>query len=109
MFALLFTAFLPKVGIQFDWVTYHWIAGLVLTASDSLSHCSRFVLPGLRSIWPDKIDMRDAKRRLLRAMGKDAPPPDRFAKYPLENKFYHAVIVVAGLAVIVTGVFMMSA
>ena len=25
MFTLLFTAFLPKVGIQFDWVTYHWI------------------------------------------------------------------------------------
>ena len=27
MFTLLFTAFLPKVGIQFNWVVYHWIAG----------------------------------------------------------------------------------
>ena len=33
MFTLLFTAFLPKVGVQFDWVTYHWIAGTVLTIS----------------------------------------------------------------------------
>ena len=33
MFTLLFTAFLPKVGVQFDWVTYHWIAGTVLTVS----------------------------------------------------------------------------
>ena len=33
MFVLLFTAFLPKVGVQFDWVTYHWIAGTVLTVS----------------------------------------------------------------------------
>src|ERR1700722_4325107 len=33
MLALLITAFLPKVGYQFPWVTYHWIAGLVLTAS----------------------------------------------------------------------------
>ncbi|HBB96151.1 MAG TPA: cytochrome B, partial [Blastocatellia bacterium] len=24
MLTLLFTAFLPKIGIQFDWVTYHW-------------------------------------------------------------------------------------
>jgi hypothetical protein len=32
MFTLLFTAFLPKVGIQFNWVTYHWIAGAVLTS-----------------------------------------------------------------------------
>src|SRR5580704_14084474 len=31
MFTLLFTAFLPKVGFQFAWVTYHWIAGVVLT------------------------------------------------------------------------------
>jgi hypothetical protein len=33
MFTLLFTAFLPRVGVQFDWVTYHWIAGTVLTIS----------------------------------------------------------------------------
>src|ERR1700692_4154595 len=33
MFALLITAFLPRMGYPFAWVTYHWIAGLVLTAS----------------------------------------------------------------------------
>ena len=47
-------------------------------------------------------------RRLLRFMGKPAPPPRRFAKYPLENKLYHCAIIAAGLAVIVTGVFMMK-
>src|SRR6476620_2235310 len=31
MFVLLFTAFLPVVGIKFAWVQWHWIAGLVLT------------------------------------------------------------------------------
>ena len=40
-------------------------------------------------------------------MGKSAPPPDKFAKYPLENKLYHGAIVAAGLSAIVTGVFMM--
>src|SRR5438105_9305163 len=29
MFTLLFTAFLPKLGLQFDWLTYHWIAASV--------------------------------------------------------------------------------
>ena len=33
MFTLLVTAFLPKVGVQFDWVTYHWIVGTVLAIS----------------------------------------------------------------------------
>jgi hypothetical protein len=33
MFTLLLTAFLPKVGVRFNWVLYHWIAGSVLTVS----------------------------------------------------------------------------
>jgi cytochrome b subunit of formate dehydrogenase len=108
MITLLITAFLPKVGVQFDWVLYHWIAGVVLTASIlfHIVHASFFL--DFWSIWPDKIDIRDAMRRTLRFMGKPAPPPDRFAKYPLENKFYHLVIVLAGLAVTVTGLFMMK-
>ena len=35
MFALVFTAFLPKVGVRFEWVTYHWIAGVLLTLPSS--------------------------------------------------------------------------
>jgi cytochrome b subunit of formate dehydrogenase len=107
MFTLLFTAFLPKVGIRFDWVTYHWIAGTVLTLSIlfHIIHASFFL--DFWSIWPDRIDARDARRRILRFMGKSAPPPDKFAKYPLENKLYHGAIVAAGLSAIVTGVFMM--
>ena len=33
MLVLLVTAFLPIMGIQFAWVTIHWVAGLVLTAT----------------------------------------------------------------------------
>jgi formate dehydrogenase subunit gamma len=108
MFALLITAFLPKVGVKFDWVTYHWIAGLVLSASVifHIVHASFWL--DFWSIWPDSIDLRDARRRMMRAFGKDAPPPDRFAKYPLENKFYHFVILCSGLAVIASGLFMMK-
>ena len=103
MFALLITAFLPKVGYQFPWVTYHWIAGLVLTASIlfHIIHASFFM--DFWSIWPDKIDIEDGKRRWLRATGKSAPAPRKFAKYPMENKMYHLIIVLAGLSVILTG------
>ena len=107
MVTLLFTAFLPKMGVPFDWVTYHWIAGSVLTVSIlfHIIHASFFM--DFWSIWPDRIDLRDAWRRILRFVGKSAPPPDRFAKYPLENKLYHGAIIAAGLSSIVTGVFMM--
>ena len=107
MFALLFTAFLPKIGVRFDWVTYHWIAGLVLTASVlyHVIHASFWL--DFWSIWPDRVDLEDTSKRLRRALGQPTPPPRRFAKYPLENKLYHAVIVLAGLSVMVTGMLMM--
>jgi cytochrome b subunit of formate dehydrogenase len=108
MFTLLFTAFLPKVGIQFSWVTYHWIAGAVLTASIvfHIIHASFWL--DFWSIWPDRIDLDDAWKRVRRFFGMPAPPPRKFAKYPLENKLFHGVIILCGLSVILTGVFMMS-
>jgi len=107
MFTLLFTAFLPKIGVEFDWVTYHWFAGVVLTASIvfHVIHASFWL--DFRAIWPDRTDLQDAWRRMQRFVGLPAPPPRRFAKYPLENKGYHAAIVVAGLSAIGTGIFMM--
>jgi formate dehydrogenase gamma subunit len=107
MLTLLVTAFLPKVGFQFDWVEYHWIAGTVLTISIlfHIIHASFFM--DFWSIWPDRTDIEDAKNRTLRFFGKRAALPRRFAKYPLENKLYHGTVMLTGLAVIITGIFMM--
>jgi cytochrome b subunit of formate dehydrogenase len=107
MFVLLFTAFLPKAGIEFDWVAYHWIAGTVLTVSIAfhIIHASFFL--NFWSIWPDRTDLEDAWKRLQRFMGKPVARPRKFAKYPLENKLYHSVIILCGMSVILTGVFMM--
>src|SRR6202030_2799557 len=81
MFALLITAFLPKVGVQFPWVTYHWIAGIVLTASILFHIVHATFYMDFWAIWPDRIDLRDAWRRVMRFAGKTEPPPDKFAKY----------------------------
>jgi cytochrome b subunit of formate dehydrogenase len=107
MLTLLITAFLPKVGVHFNWVLYHWIAGCLLTISIGFHIIHSFFMDPW-SIWPDKADIRDSIRRLRRFMGKPAPPPERFAKYPLENKLYHLAIVLSGLSVIGTGLFMMK-
>jgi cytochrome b subunit of formate dehydrogenase len=107
MFTLLFTAFLPKVGVEFAWVTIHWIAGSVLAAAVvfHVIHASFWL--DFWAIWPDRTDLQDAIRRVRRFFGQAVPPPRRFAKYPLENKGFHGAIIAAGLAVIITGVFMM--
>ncbi len=107
MFVLLFTAFLPKVGIQFNWVTYHWIAGTVLTISILFHVVHATFYLDFWSIWPDRSDLEDTWKRLQRFIGKRAESPRKFAKYPLENKLYHGVVMLSGLAVIITGICMM--
>jgi cytochrome b subunit of formate dehydrogenase len=107
MFVLLFTAFLPKAGVQFDWVTYHWIAGTVLTISILFHIVHSIFYMDFRSIWPDRSDLEDAGKRIRRFMGTSTALPRKFAKYPLENKLYHGVVMLTGLAVIITGICMM--
>ena len=107
MFVLLFTAFLPVVGVQFAWVTWHWIAGLVLTGSIlfHIIHASFWL--DFWSIWVGPKDIPEIKAELLRELGHDVPGP-KSGKYPLGNRLYHMAIVVAGLSAVLTGVLMMS-
>src|SRR3954470_1912149 len=107
MFVLLFTAFLPIAGIKFAWVQWHWIAGLVLIASIlfHIVHATFFL--DFWSIWVGPKDIPEFKAELLREFGHDVPGP-KSGKYPLGNRLYHLAIVVAGFAVTLTGMFMMS-
>jgi len=107
MLTLLFTAFLPKVGVEFPWVTWHWIAGVVLIASILFHVIHATFFMDFWSIWPDRTDIQDAKNRARIFMGKSAALPRKFGKYPFENKMYHMVVMIAGLAVIITGGFML--
>ena len=56
MFTLLFTAFLPRIGVQFDWVTYHWIAGAVMTIPIIFHIIDASWGLDLWAIWPDQED-----------------------------------------------------
>jgi cytochrome b subunit of formate dehydrogenase len=107
MFTLLFTAFLPIVGVKFPWVQWHWMAGVVLTGSIlfHVIHASFFL--DFWSIWVGPRDMPELKAELLREIGHDAPGP-KPGKYPLGNRLYHLAIVVAGLAVVFSGMLMMA-
>ena len=106
MFTLLFTAFLPIVGIRFAWVTWHWMAGLVLAASIlfHIIHASFWL--DFWSIWVGPKDIPELKAEIRRELGEDVPGP-KPAKYPLGHRLYHLSIVIAGLAAVATGMFMM--
>jgi len=108
MLTLLATASAPVLGLRFNWVEIHWIAGLVLTVSIvyHIIHASFWL--DFWSIWPNKEDVGEAIVRFKRATGGSAPAPRKAAKYPWDNKMYHVAIVLSALASVPTGLFMMN-
>jgi formate dehydrogenase subunit gamma len=106
MLALLLTAFLPIVGIRFAWVQWHWMAGILLTASIMFHIVHATFVLDFWSIWVGPKDIPEFKAEMLREVGIDAPGP-KPGKYPLGNRLYHLAVLVAGLSVIVTGILMM--
>ncbi len=106
MLTLLLTGFLPIVGIRFAWVQWHWIAGILLTASVifHIFHAT-FVLD-FWSIWVGPKDIPEFKAEMAREMGKEIGGP-KPGKYPLGNRLYHLAVMVAGLLVIGSGIVMM--
>jgi thiosulfate reductase cytochrome b subunit len=61
----------------------------------------------IKGVITSGVAVSSASKRVRRFLGMSAPPPQKFAKYPLENKLFHGVIILCGLSVVFTGVFMM--
>lgn len=106
MFVLLFTAFLPIVGIRFPWVTWHWVSGLVLTGAIIYHIVHSTFWQDFWSIWVGPKDIPEFKAEILRELGHEVPGP-KSGKYPLGNRLYHLAAVVVGLAAVITGLLMM--
>ena len=106
MLTLLLTSFLPIVGVRFAWVQWHWMAGILLTASIMFHIVHATFVLDFWSIWVGPKDIPEFKAEMLREVGIDAPGP-KPGKYPLGNRLYHLAVLVAGLSVIATGLVMM--
>lgn len=103
---LLGTAFLPIVGVKFEWVTIHWITGLVLGVA-VLLHIVRVLVRGTwGKMWLGRADVADA----LDVVGstlRRALPARRPGKYSVAQKFIHHVFTVVVLTTLVTGSLML--
>lgn len=107
MFGLLITAFVPVMGLQFAWVTLHWIAGLVLVAAIVWHVVHAIGWQDFWSMWMGREDLEEGIANLRAAVSSKAPPPPRAGKYPSDHKLYHHAAAVVTLVAMVTGVLMM--
>ena len=106
MLALLVTGFFPIVGLEFSWLTIHWVAGLILILCIlyHIIHASFFL--DFWSIWILPRDLKEAVQRTRRQLGATVDL-DKHGKYPLDHKLYHLAVSIFGIVVSVTGLLMM--
>jgi cytochrome b subunit of formate dehydrogenase len=103
---LLGTAFLPILGLEFGWVTVHWVTGIVLGVA-VLFHFVRVLVRGTwGSMWVGRADFADTLD-VARATLRRALPTRRPGKYSVAQKLIHHAFTVVVLTTLVTGSLML--
>jgi cytochrome b subunit of formate dehydrogenase len=103
---LLGTAFLPILGVEFGWVTVHWITGLLLGALVVFHIVRVLVRRRLGAMWVGGTDMRDAVA-IVGATLRHQPLELRTGKYSFAQKLIHHAFAVVVLTTLVTGGLML--
>ncbi len=105
MLTLLVTAFVPVMGLQFNWVELHWQAGVLLIIT-IVYHVIHAI--GWQDFWSMfQLGIGEGIAHLKHIMSPKAPAPPKAGKYPFDHRLYHHSIVVVSLAAMITGGLMM--
>ena len=107
MFTLLITAFFPVIGVQFAWVTIHWIAGIVLTLLIIYHIVHATMKQDFWSVWIGKKEIAQALSSVGKFLRRQPAKEERSGKYPLDQRAYHNAVTLVSIGVIVTGIIMM--
>ena len=105
---LLVTAFAPRLGWNFEWVTTHWIAGVILSLL-VIYHIVRAI--GWQDVWamfPALADISASCRAVGRMLSRNGPAAGLPGKYTLLQKLYHWGIAGLVLTLMTTGALMLS-
>jgi len=106
-FSLLITAFVPILGLQFPWVTIHWISGLVFGIYVVYHTIDTIGRGSLASMWLGIRETVESVARAREFFSRGGDPDERTSKWAFENKAFHHVTALAALAVLGTGLLMM--
>lgn len=107
MLVLLFTGFLPVLGINFAWVDPHWIAGVVLTVLVLLHAVRSLIWLKPAEIWIRWREYTESVRALMKELMGGPPQKKKVGKYSVGQKVFHHAVAVVVIIAIVTGIIMM--
>ena len=94
---LMVTGIFPIIGIEFSWLTIHWIAGLVLTVAVVFHIVRSLFWLDLKSMWISPGDLKEP-------FDEERKP----GKYSLAQKGMHAAVTVLTILVIGSGLVMFA-
>ncbi len=97
VFVLMVTGIFPIIGIEFSWLTIHWIAGLVLTAAVVFHIVRSIFWQDLKTMWFSASDLKEPF--------DDSVKP---GKYSAAQKSMHAAVTVLTILVIGSGLVMFA-
>ena len=98
------TAFLPILGVNFNWIPIHWWTGALLVLT-ILYHLYRvFAVHGIGNMVPDGDDAREGVRLVLN-QDMDGLKP---AKYDVLQKLFHLLAAATVVVTAITGIFMLA-
>ena len=98
------TAFLPILGVKFDWVPVHWITGVILGIAIVYHLCRVFGVHGLTEMLPSGSDLTMIRREVLFQNIPDAPS----GKFDVFQKSYHWAASIVILTLVITGFIMLA-
>jgi cytochrome b subunit of formate dehydrogenase len=105
---LLGTAFLPIVGFKFEWVTAHWIAGLVLIGAVLFHLVRALIWQSWRTVTIGGADLREAAAIVRGTLRRGGEAPAKPGKYSFAQKLIHSCFAVVVLASAATGALMLA-
>ena len=97
VFVLMITGIFPIIGIEFAWLTIHWIAGLVLTAAVVFHIVRSIFWQDLKTMWFSASDLKEP-------FDENVKP----GKYSAAQKSMHAAVTVLTILVIGSGLVMFA-
>ena len=103
---LMATAFLPILGIKFEWLDIHWITGVVLAALILIHIVRALFFQDWRNMWIGRRDLQEAWRSVARLLGGRAALP-KPGKYDASQKLYHLAVAIVVLSAVGSGLLML--